>query len=177
MMSKIMNAKDVERFLSDYETGFENNNDLLLIKKHASTLKMIGVGSVIPDITLPQKDDTMFQLSSLRGKYVLIDFWASWCAPCRREAKAIAAFYGNYSDCNFEIVGVSIDDDKSRWIKAMEEDQTMWKHIWDKGANYKNRFAISSIPRMILISPEGVIIDNNISTEKLHEKLKILFDK
>lgn len=177
VMSKITDGKAVEHFLSDYGSEFENNNDFLLIKRHASTLMTIGTGSVIPDITLPQRDDTMFQLSSLRGKYVLIDFWASWCAPCRREAKAIATFYGNYSDCNFEIVGVSIDDDKSRWIKAMEEDGTVWKHVWDKGGNYKNRFAISSVPRMILISPEGEIIDNNITTEKLLETLKELFGK
>lgn len=113
-------------------------------------------------------------LSSLRGKYVLVDFWASWCGPCRKENPNVVAAYQKYHDKGFEILGVSLDDKKNLWEKAINADKLSWYHVSDlKG--WRNQAAglymVKSVPSSFLLDKDGKIIAKNLRGEALHRKL------
>jgi peroxiredoxin len=118
-----------------------------------------------------------FTLSSLRGKYVLIDFWASWCGPCRAENPNLVKAYAQLKDKNFEVVGISLDENKTAWTKAIEKDGLPWIHVSDlKG--WKNdvavKYGVTAVPQNVLIDPKGVIIAKNLRGEELTAKLSQL---
>lgn len=132
------------------------------------------VGEQAPDFNLPQPDGSLFSLSNLRGKYVLIDFWASWCAPCRRENPRVVAMYEKYKSKNFEILGVSLDDKREAWQQAIEKDKLTWKHVsdlrgWESEA--ARIYNVTAIPMTYLIDPNGVIIAKGLRGEELEKKL------
>ncbi len=138
-------------------------------------MENIQVGAVAPDFTLPDVDGNPVSLSSLRGKYVLIDFWASWCPDCRKENPNIVAAWEKYKDKNFTILGVSMDRKKEPWLKAIEKDGLTWTHVSDL-KDWKSDaavlYAIRWIPYSFLISPEGVILAAGLEGEALHQKLE-----
>ncbi len=122
--------------------------------------KLFAIGKTI-DFTLPDKEGNEFKLSSLKGKYVLVDIWASWCIPCRAENPFMLKAYNELKDKNFEIVGVSLDDKRAAWADAVEQDKLPWKQVSDlKG--FQTEIAVSLgidlIPQNILIDPDGKII-------------------
>lgn len=141
-------------------------------------LKGAAEGSEAPEIALNTPEGTVLPLSSLRGKYVLIDFWASWCGPCRRENPNVIKTYAKYKDKGFEIYGVSLDKDRQAWLKAIEVDQLTWKHVSD--LQYWNSVAaqayqVSSIPMTFLLDPQGKIIAKGLRGETLNQYLENLF--
>jgi peroxiredoxin len=136
-------------------------------------------GKPAPDFTLPGPDGKLIALSSFRGKYVLVDFWASWCMPCRQENPNVVAAYQNFKGKNFTVFGVSLDKDKTNWVKAIKDDQLTWPHVSD--LKYWNSavvplYNIEGIPFNVLLDPEGKIIASNLRgralTAKLQEVLK-----
>ena len=132
--------------------------------------KKTFVGQSIMPFTQKDTSGVDFSIAALKGKYVLIDFWASWCGPCRRENPNIVKAYKNYKDNNFEILGVSLDDKRDKWIAAIHKDELKWYHVSDlKG--WKNEvsemFGIRSIPQNLLIDPDGKIIARNITGHEL----------
>jgi len=132
------------------------------------------VGDMAPELTMNDVDDKPFSLSQLRGKYVLIDFWASWCGPCRGENPNVVAAFNQYKDKNFTVLGVSLDKNKQAWIEAIKEDKLNWQHISD--LKYWNSaaaplYGFDGIPYNVLIDPQGKIIATDLRGSALPIKL------
>ena len=137
------------------------------------------VGGEAPDFTQFTPEGEPLKLSELRGKVVLVDFWASWCGPCRKENPHVRRLYDEYKSQGFEVLGVSLDRTKDRWVQAIEKDQLEWLHVSDlKG--WKNEVAqlyrVSSIPHTMLLDREGKIIARGLRGAQLEAKLKEIFE-
>lgn len=135
-------------------------------------------GATAPDFTMNTPEDEPLSLSNLRGKVVLVDFWASWCGPCRKENPNVVRLYNKYKDQGFEVLGVSLDRQKKRWLQAIEKDGLGWKHVSDlKGWSNQaaQLYSVRSIPHTVLLDREGRIIARNLRGNMLHQELKKIF--
>ncbi len=144
------------------------------IRTYLDEQAKIGLGRTAPEFSMADTTGKPVALSSLRGKYVLVDFWASWCGPCRKENPNVVAAYQKYHDKGFEILGVSLDDKKHLWEKAINADKLTWQHVSDlKG--WRNQAAglymVKSVPSSFLLDKDGKIIAKNLRGEDLHKKL------
>ncbi|WP_210515433.1 TlpA disulfide reductase family protein [Hymenobacter terricola] len=137
-------------------------------------LRATAQGSMAPEIDLPTPAGAKMALSSLRGKYVLIDFWASWCGPCRQENPNVVKAYNQFKDKGFTIYSVSLDQDKAKWEKAIASDGLTWNHVSDL-ASWNSvaaaAYGVKAIPQSFLIDPKGRIIAKNLRGEALAAKL------
>lgn len=149
------------------------------VDQQLAIAKINPIGSQIADFSEKDTAGKNVDISSFRGKYVLIDFWASWCRPCRMENPNVVAAYNKYHQKNFTVLGVSLDQAKAAWINAINMDGLSWTHISDlKGWNNEvaAKFKITSIPQNILIDPKGIIIAKNLRGDALDKKLEELFN-
>lgn len=139
----------------------------------------IVAGMDAPDIALPDRDGQIRRLSDLRGKVVLIDFWASWCRPCRMENPNVVNVYKRYKDKGFEIFSVSLDNNREAWLKAIEVDGLVWpNHVsdlrgWSSAGG--RLYGISSIPATVLVGPDGKVLARNLRGAELERKLAEIF--
>ncbi len=136
-------------------------------------------GALAPEIELQTPEGELLALSSLRGKVVLIDFWASWCGPCRKENPHVKAIYEKYKDKGFEIYGVSFDNNRNQWLGAIRKDGLTWKHVSDlKGWNSaaKAPYQVNSIPQTFLLDKEGRIIKSGLRSNQLEPLLEQLLN-
>ncbi|SKB39474.1 Peroxiredoxin [Sphingobacterium nematocida] len=140
--------------------------------------KIAVSGTVLaPEFTLNDVDGNPVSLASYRGGYVLVDFWASWCGPCRAENPNLVAAYEKYKDKNFTVLAVSLDTKKDLWLKAIEEDKLPWTQVCDFKANKSEvsiMYDISSIPANVLVDPNGFIVGKDLREKALHDKLEQL---
>ncbi|MBK7939807.1 MAG: TlpA family protein disulfide reductase [Lewinellaceae bacterium] len=157
------------------------NNSLGEVTRLEYDIKKAGTfmpGFEAPDLAGMTPDSSRYSLKQMRGKIVMVDFWASWCGPCRRENPNVVANYNKYKDKGFDILGVSLDRDMTSWRKAIQQDGLPWRHISDlKGwqSEHAALYSVSSIPQTLLIDREGKIIARNLRGEQLGQKLKELF--
>ncbi|MDR1719779.1 MAG: AhpC/TSA family protein [Dysgonamonadaceae bacterium] len=157
----------------------DTSSGMQLAEKMAA-LKQVNVGGIAPDIALPSPDGTEIKLSALRGKYVLIDFWASWCAPCLREAPNVREVYAKYHNKGFEVFGVSLDSEKQRnaWIEAIKKFGLNWPQVsslkgWE--CPVAKAYNVTGIPKTFLLDKQGRIIATDLRGDALKEKMKSLF--
>jgi len=189
--SRSFTKADFESSLNDLLKRFPDNAVLKGIKdsydqqlaqmaeQERSEKEKSWVGKQAPDLALPDVKGNIVSLTSFRGKYLLVDFWASWCSPCRQENPNVVKVYQEFKNKNFTILGVSLDKDKDAWQKAIQEDQLTWTHVSDlKYWNSKavDLFRFEGIPYNILVDPQGKIIAEGLRGDDLENKLKTLLN-
>ena len=176
--------EDFEKVLNNLKVRFPESNHITLLNDQITKLKPLANGQIAPDFTLPDINEQPLSLSSLKGKVVLIDFWASWCRPCRVANPKLVELHQKYSKHGFEILSVSLDgtqrqkDPGKEWRKAIKQDNiTDFKHVSElKGWNTSVRdlYNLNSIPHTILLDKEGKIIGKNIRGDNLEMRIKEL---
>ncbi len=179
VMEKI--ANDLKTVLPGSPYLISLNNQIAKTKTGNSATappEKVAIGSKAPELNLNDLNGQSVPLSSLKGKYVLIDFWASWCGPCRRENPNVKKMYSKYKKENFEIYGVSLDNDKNRWKQAIEQDGLEWLHVsdlkkWNSVA--AQIYGVRSIPYTALLDPEGNVIGTKLRGLSLENKMKEIF--
>jgi peroxiredoxin len=159
---------------------YPNSDPQYIASLNATIGRMAAMaeGSMAPDIQAPSPNGKTVKLSDFRGKVVMIDFWASWCRPCRMENPNVLKAYNKYHPKGFEILGVSLDKEKTKWEQAIQQDGLIWQHMSDLGGWQSQPaavYGVNSIPATVLVDKEGKIIARNLRGPALEEKLKEIF--
>lgn len=157
---------------------FPNSSYVQVFTSRYKELSKLAIGAEAPDIVMNTPSGEALSLSSLKGKVVLIDFWASWCKPCRMENPNVVKLYAKYKDKGFEILGVSLDREKSAWEQAIKDDNLTWKHVSDLAfwnSTVVKQYNITGVPYTVLVDREGKIIAKGLRGPQLEQKLEEIF--
>lgn len=149
-----------------------------VLHQRVNAATQFSIGGYPPDFMQEDPNGQPLRLSDFKGRYLLLDFWASWCGPCRRENPNVVKLYNKHKDKGFEILGISLDNNKQRWLNAIEKDQLTWPQISDlKGWSnvVAQQYQVTSIPKTFLLDPEGKIIGVNLRGPSLEAKLEEIF--
>ena len=165
---------DLNKMFTGLDTSLQHSATGVKIGQQLETMKSTAIGQQAIDFTANDVNGNPVSLSSFKGKYVLVDFWASWCGPCRAENPNVVKAYNKYKDKNFTILGVSLDEDGAKWKEAIEHDKLNWTQVSDlKGwkSEPAGKYGVKAIPANFLIDQDGKIIGHNLRGDKLEEKL------
>ena len=176
------NPDELDTLFNSLSPEIKNTEQARLFKNSVEELRHTGIGATAPDFTQNDVNDVPVKLSSFRGKYVLLDFWASWCGPCRQENPNVVKAYNRYKDKNFTILSVSLDkaDSRNSWLTAIRNDGLTWTQVsdlkfWDNEA--AKLYYVTSIPANFLIDPNGKIVARDLRGDDLENKLEQLLGK
>lgn len=183
--SRKLDAEKANEYLSGFPQELQQSLSGTRLKERIDAALATQIGSVAPDFTGKNPEGKDITLSEIRGKYTIIDFWAAWCGPCRRENPNIVKVYEKYKDKGLEIVGVSLDgtprqkDPKQAWMDAIKQDSLTWHHV--SNLNYfsdpiAKKYNIRAIPAMFVLDSEGKIIAKNLRGPALEQKMSELLD-
>ncbi|CAN5402775.1 TlpA disulfide reductase family protein [soil metagenome] len=177
-----LNAEEEFPFLdslaSEMKIKMPNSKYAKKFVEQVNNMRSLSIGQVAPEINLPDPEGNEVKLSSLRGKYVLIDFWAAWCKPCRMENPNVVKLYNKYNDQGFEVFGVSLDRKKEDWVEAIKKDGLNWTQVSDLeyfNSKAASLYQINAIPATYLLDKDGKIIGKNLRGKALEDKLKEIF--
>jgi peroxiredoxin len=180
--SRSLPPAEMETELKSLKTRFPGNTFLADMEKAGSQSKQAEqssgeswVGKTVPELVMPDVNGKDISISSFRGKYVLIDFWASWCGPCRMENPNVVKAYSEFKGKNFTILGVSLDKDKDAWKRAIAQDHLSWTQMSDLkywNSQAVETFGFQGIPFNVLVDPSGKVIGESLRGEELDSKLK-----
>lgn len=169
------NPLEVKSLLSVMGKDLQATDEMMEIRRNAEENEQFMIGKTAPDFTQADTNGTVISLSSLQGKYILIDFWASWCKPCRAQNPSLVKLHKKFNDKGFSILGVSLDSKKESWLKAIRTDKLAWQHVSDLKFwqnDVAQQYKIYHVPQNFLLDPKGVIIAKNLSEEELDELLE-----
>ncbi|KUG08870.1 TlpA disulfide reductase family protein [Solirubrum puertoriconensis] len=174
LMSSPDHLPFIDSIATIYQRRYSQSRYTIELVTYLASQKATAVGAMAPEIMLPALDGKTTALSSLRGKYVVVDFWASWCTPCRRENPDMLKLYNSYKAKGLEIYGVAMDDKQDKWQEAVKQDGITWTQVFDdnKAANpAKNTYGIRALPSTLLLDPQGRIVAKGLRGEELEKKI------
>jgi thiol-disulfide isomerase/thioredoxin len=166
--------KTLDTLARKFEKERPNMKQAQVFVGNVKRMRGVQIGDVAPEIAIPDTLGRELKLSSLKGKYVLIDFWASWCGPCRQENPNVVQVYKKYKDRGFTILSVSLDDNKASWLKAIAKDGLTWSHVselkkWNSVV--AQTYGVNGIPAAFLLDKDGKVIAKNLRGDALEAKL------
>jgi peroxiredoxin len=169
-----LTADEIVKYTALLDPSLAQTQYVKLLKELPAVLRSTAIGAKAPDFALPSPDGKVLRLSDHFGKYLLLDFWASWCGPCRKENPNIVRVFNKYKEKGFVVFAVSLDSKKEPWVQAIQKDGLNWPQVsdllfWDSGP--AKLYGIRGIPGNVLIDPSGTIIARNVRGEELEKKL------
>lgn len=176
-ISRTMELKERKEFVNKFTGEAAKCPSVIKIKERITIIENVQIGKKAPNFTLPTPDGKTLSLSSFKGKMLIVDFWASWCGPCRAENPNMVKIYNEFHEKGLEILSVSLDDNKESWIAAIEKDGLIWNHVsdlkkWNSAA--AKLYGVNSIPHIVIIDQNGIIVEKNLRGEELINKLREL---
>ncbi len=174
LVSSGISESELEKIAKGFGPELDASKYAFEVKSYYNVLVKTGVGETAPNFSLTDKDGKTISLSNMKGKYVLLDFWASWCEPCREENPDILKMYNEFKGKGFTVLGVSIDTDKGAWLKALKEDKLPFANVidvagWDSKVG--KQYGVRSIPHSLLLDKQGKIVAKNLRGAELRKKL------
>jgi peroxiredoxin len=170
---------ELENILSVFDTVMSSSTYYQAIEKRIEVLRSVAIGQFAPDFTLNDSTGNPISLSSLKGKILLVDFWAAWCGPCRAENPNVVRAWQKYKDKGFDVLGVSFDTNREKWLKAVKDDKLTWTQVSDLkgwGNEAGKLYGINSIPANVLLDKDQKIIASGLRGEELFKKLEELLE-
>jgi len=167
MVNPILNKKELSTLYALLDVTKQADQNLSLFKKGIDRLGTYAVGKPFVDFELPDQNGAMVNIRKFNGKFVLIDFWASLCGPCRKKSPELIELKQQFAAGNFEIIGISIDKNKKQWNAAIAKDKLDWVNLLEQDQKIENSLGIENIPYNYLIDEKGIIIGINLSSTEI----------